>query len=773
MPRLRSLLLLLLTWVSVASGQQLIQGNRTIVGWFNICASGGAANSYTCALAYPLPGYVANQCFVFRANHSNTSAATLNVDGRGAKPIRKWVSGTLTDVTVGDITTGQYIEVCHDGSVMQVQSGSGGTGGGAVIWGDGLADGATASTEPRFLTDGGGTDLVCGSGTQGKMQVMDTGELQYCDGATTAILRRGQQTQTGLTWNVTPGTCTGDANGGKLTLVGTEIRCASDVGGGAGGAGDLTAFGLCTTGDCAVAANPLTGFLMGTRTAPGTPAAGQTDVYIPPATKTLTTKDDAGVERILVQPHADVANEVLGSITPSGGVIGKTLASTNLTDSAQLARRTGPQTVEDTLLRARYLPLGAASGSVTPNPALADTYHQLTVTGALSFQTPTVTGPVPYAGQDLCFVLKSATPQPLTWSAGYTTGFGIPLPTSTTGNGSDGDMLCYLYNGTTWDFMVSTKPTAPWPPKQVQVLANPTSVTPNPTLYDEIVITGQAQALTLNPPSPVPTQHAKYFAYYIFSATPQPLTWNTGTNGYAAEAGILLPPTTPSGSYILLVFRWNALTSKLALVGASISAETRSGTTTEVATVSGTKVTNKQLAFDTNGNVVASATDIGAGGTGTLQLSIVGYKIPSANPATADVSENHDRLLFDASTSECGVWQGVVPADYASAPVLRLLYTMTSATAGGISINAAVKAVTPGDAVDIQSKTFATVNNCDDATVPGTAGHLDVLTCPLTNADTMAANDLLQVQLCRAVADSADTASGDLEAVGLVLNYTR
>lgn len=44
---------------------------------------------------------------------------------------------------------------------------------------------------------------------------------------------------------------------------------------------------------------------------------------------------------------------------------------------------------------------------------------------------------------------------------------------------------------------------------------------------------------------------------------------------------------------------------------------TRSGNTTEMATVSGTKTTNKQLAFDASGNVVASASDIGAGGSMT------------------------------------------------------------------------------------------------------------------------------------------------------------
>jgi hypothetical protein len=117
-----------------------------------------------------------------------------------------------------------------------------------LTWGAGLAvTGTTArvdSTEVGFLTDGGSTDLVCGASAQGKAQVMDSGQLQYCDGATTAVLRRGLLTQPGLTWNVTPGACTGDANGGKLAVNGSnEIVCASDIGGTGGGGGVASVFG--------------------------------------------------------------------------------------------------------------------------------------------------------------------------------------------------------------------------------------------------------------------------------------------------------------------------------------------------------------------------------------------------------------------------------------------------------------------------------------------------------------------------------------------------
>lgn len=48
---------------------------------------------------------------------------------------------------------------------------------------------ATSSTEAAFLADGGVTSLTCGSSNQGKMQVLDSGALEWCDGATTSALK--------------------------------------------------------------------------------------------------------------------------------------------------------------------------------------------------------------------------------------------------------------------------------------------------------------------------------------------------------------------------------------------------------------------------------------------------------------------------------------------------------------------------------------------------------------------------------------------------------
>ena len=81
-------------------------------------------------------------------------------------------------------------------------------------------------------------------------------------------------------------------------------------------------------------------------------------------------------------------------------------------------------------------------------------------------------------------------------------------------------------------------------------------------------------------------------------------------------------------------------------------------------------------------------------------------------------------------------------------------------------------AVTAGDAADINTDSYATVNTCTD-TVAGTAGYLKLLSCTLTNDDSLAARDLVKLKVCRNVGHASDTATGDLEAITLVLEYAR
>ncbi len=129
------------------------------------------------------------------------------------------------------------------------------------------------------------------------------------------------------------------------------------------------------------------------------------------------------------------------------------------------------------------------------------------------------------------------------------------------------------------------------------------------------------------------------------------------------------------------------------------------------------------------------------------------------------------KLLFDASVTESGLWQFKMPGDYASNPVLKLQYAMASATVGKVDLEVDCMAVADGE--DIDSASFDSINEISGGTtVPGTAGFLDTISIPLTNNDSVAANELFFVRAHRDHDDADDTATGDLELVSATLEYT-
>lgn len=170
--------------------------------------------------------------------------------------------------------------------------------------------------------------------------------------------------------------------------------------------------------------------------------------------------------------------------------------------------------------------------------------------------------------------------------------------------------------------------------------------------------------------------------------------------------------------------------------------------------------------------------------TGTVLLPIGAATLPdgsasNATPAIQRVKSSAAaptpyflQAAFDAATVEILMWSFRMPADYLSAPVLKVPYKMASATSGGVAFTCQLMAVTPGDAQDVDADAFAAANTATDATVPGTAGALDAVSITLTNNDSLAANDFVVVRLHREVGDAADTATGDCEVVAVTLEYS-
>lgn len=76
-------------------------------------------DSYAITPSPAITAYAEGQKFSFKAGTANTGAASLNVNGLGAKTIKKDVS---SDLVTGDILVGQIVECRYDGTNMQMVS---------------------------------------------------------------------------------------------------------------------------------------------------------------------------------------------------------------------------------------------------------------------------------------------------------------------------------------------------------------------------------------------------------------------------------------------------------------------------------------------------------------------------------------------------------------------------------------------------------------------------------------------------------------------------
>lgn len=121
-------------------------------------------------------------------------------------------------------------------------------------------------------------------------------------------------------------------------------------------------------------------------------------------------------------------------------------------------------------------------------------------------------------------------------------------------------------------------------------------------------------------------------------------------------------------------------------------------------------------------------------------------------------------LAYDASTQETAYWTLVAPQGLTGALSCVVTYMMASATSGNIEFEIAVEAITDADATDLDATTsFDTVNASGATAVPGTAGYIDQVSVTLTNADSVAAGDLIRISISRDSDDGTnDTATGDL-----------
>jgi hypothetical protein len=94
----------------------------------------GASNAYVYTpanTAYPT-AYVAGETYCFKAGFTNSGAATININGLGAKNIYKASAGGPVALTGGEIATGNLAAISYDGTEFQILNAN--TAGSSLYW---------------------------------------------------------------------------------------------------------------------------------------------------------------------------------------------------------------------------------------------------------------------------------------------------------------------------------------------------------------------------------------------------------------------------------------------------------------------------------------------------------------------------------------------------------------------------------------------------------------------------------------------------------------
>jgi hypothetical protein len=146
---------------------------------------------------------------------------------------------------------------------------------------------------------------------------------------------------------------------------------------------------------------------------------------------------------------------------------------------------------------------------------------------------------------------------------------------------------------------------------------------------------------------------------------------------------------------------------------------------------------------------------------------------PASNYATLDVRNAHPVLDFDGATNESAVFSAVMPRHYGGGGVtVYIHYAMTTETSGDIDWDVAFERV--GDSQqDIDSDGFASAQSVDNTTVPGTSGHVDIVSVAFTDGaqmDSVAVGEGFRLKITRDAA--SDTSTGDAELRWLEIKET-
>lgn len=159
-----------------------------------------------------------------------------------------------------------------------------------------------------------------------------------------------------------------------------------------------------------------------------------------------------------------------------------------------------------------------------------------------------------------------------------------------------------------------------------------------------------------------------------------------------------------------------------------------------------------------------AATDGTGSGNNSAALS---FEVSAAAQTTNTPKVSQYKLLFDATTDEHWTFSFKLPSNYSSGGTLYGTCKFTSATSGTAVMKAGQVTSVDGS-TDDDALVYVAADNSSAITVPGTQGQTVGFTITLT-ATNMAASKMCRVFIGRDPDHASDTATGDLELLGLLL----
>lgn len=130
-------------------------------------------------------------------------------------------------------------------------------------------------------------------------------------------------------------------------------------------------------------------------------------------------------------------------------------------------------------------------------------------------------------------------------------------------------------------------------------------------------------------------------------------------------------------------------------------------------------------------------------------------------------------LDFDGagSTVESAHWQFRLPTNYSSTPVIKIQWH-ANATSNAVKWQTQIGAVTPADVDTPLEHAYATADTTTTNVNTVEARRLTETSITVSNADSMAAGDWIELVLFRDPADAADTCTADAEVLAVAFEYT-